>query len=283
MKRNIFAVFTFGATALIGLCGLIVAAFVMNTITPAYSVGDKRTIHGNVTYLQRIELPQHAYLIVQLVDVTNADGPFPVVAEVSSQPNGSVPIEFALPLEGASIQPGHDYALQARITVGDILWFVSDQRTPIKPENANDHYELVLGMVNQSTTTPKPISTTIAGHVWKVEDIFGNGIIDNSNMTVAVAPKAEDKNSDSLPKYRVNGSGGCNRYTTSVIIDNDSNLIYFDPPAMTFMACAEAISQQENRFIEMLAKAKSFMFDDLGRLILKDDSNNYVARLVPDL
>ena len=33
----------------------------------------------------------------------------------------------------------------------------------------------------------------------------------------------------------------------------------------------------------MLAKAKSYMFDDLGRLILKDENGNYVARLVPDL
>lgn len=283
MKRNIFAAFTFGATALVGLGGLIAAAFVINTINPAYSIEDKQMIHGDVTYLQRVALPPHAYLIVQLVDVSNSEGPFPVVAEVSSQPDGSAPIEFSLPIEAETIQSGHEYALQARITVGDVLWFVSDQRTPVKPENINNHYELVLGMVNQSTTTPKPILTTIAGHEWKVEDIFGNGIIDNSELTISVAPNAEDKKADNLPTYRVSGSGGCNRYTSSVMIDENSNIIYFDPPAMTFMACVEAISQQENRFIEMLAKAKSFMFDDLGRLILKDDNGNYVARLVPDL
>lgn len=283
MKRNIFAALTFGATALAGVSLLTIPSFIMNTIVPAYSSSLSPSIHGDVTYLQRITLPRHAYLVVQLVDVTNEGGPFPVVAEISQQPDGSVPIEFELPLSEANIVPQHKYALQARIAVGDILWFVSDERKPINPEDKEARYELVLGMVNQSTTTPKPVSTTISGREWKVEDMFSAGIIDNSNLTVSVDNKAEDKTTDSLPKYRVSGSGGCNRYTSSVSIDNDRGIIAFDPPAMTFMACAEAISQQENRFIEMLAKAKTFMFDDLGRLILKDENGNYVARLVPEI
>lgn len=284
MKRNIFAAFTFGATALAGVYLVALPAVMMNTIVPAYSAASgKLAIHGDVTYLQRIELPQHAYLIVQLVDVTNPDGPFPVVAEISQQPDGSVPIEFDLPVDPANINPQHKYALQARIAVGDILWFVSDERKPITPEDKNAHYELVLGMVSQSTTTPKTVSTEIAGHEWKVEDMFGTGVIDNSHLTLSVEDKAEDKKAAGLPKYRITGSGGCNRYTTSVFIDSDAEAIAFDPPAMTFMACAEAISQQENRFIEMLVKAKAYMFDDLGRLILKDENGNYVARLVPEL
>lgn len=283
MKRNVFAAVTFAATSLLGVSLITIPAFFINTAELAYSAMKKEPIHGDVTYLQRIALPQHAYLIVQLVDVSNTNGPFPVVAEVSQRANDSVPIEFELPLEHANINPDHKYALQARIAVGDILWFVSDERTPINPNNRNDRYELVLGMVNQTTTIQKPISTTIAGREWKVEDMFEMGIIDDSHLTVSVAAKSEEKKADSYPKYRVSGSGGCNHYTTSAFIDNDKDVITFDPPAMTFMACAEAISQQENRFIEMLAKAKSYMFDDLGRLILKDDSGNYVARLVPDL
>lgn len=283
MKRNVFAAVTFAATSLLGVSLLTIPAFFINTAEIAYSAMKIEPIHGDVTYLQRIALPPHAYLVVQLVDVTNPNGPFPVVAEVSQRADGSVPIEFELPLEHANINPDHKYALQARIAVGDILWFVSDERTPINPKNQTDHYELVLGMVNQTTTIQKPISTTIAGREWKVEDMFGAGIIDDSHLTVSVEEKSEEKKADSFPKYRVTGSGGCNHFTTSAFIDNDKDVIAFDPPAMTFMACAEAISQQENRFIEMLAKAKSFMFDDLGRLILKDDSGNYIARLVPNL
>lgn len=283
MKRNIFAAYTFAAMSLAGVSLLTVPTFFFNTAVPAYSAMKIMPIHGDVTYLQRIALPRHAYLVVQLVDVTNPNGPFPVVAEVSQQPDGSVPIKFELPLEHANIKPDHQYALQARIAVGDILWFVSDDRTPVNLKNENSRYELVLGMVNQTATIQKPISTTIAGREWKVEDMFGAGIIDNSHLTVSVEAKSEEKKADSFPKYRVSGSGGCNHYTTSAFIDNDKNIITFDPPAMTFMACVEAISQQENRFIEMLAKAKSYMFDDLGRLILKDDSGNYIARLVPDL
>lgn len=282
MKSGILAAFTIGATALTSLTVISIPAFIVNTAAPAFSASEKVTIKGGVNYLQRIALPQHAYLVVQLVDVSKVDGPFPTVAEITLKPTGSVPFAFILPVEKANLKKDHKYALQARITVGDVLWFVSDKRTQVNIADKNHHYEINLGMVSQFDTA-KQVPTEIPGKEWKVEDILNKGVIDNSHMTVVIDKNDAKREPTALSKYRVNGSGGCNHYSTSVTIDEQQQIIDFDPPAMTFMACADAISQQENRFVEMLGKAKSYEFDDVGRLILKDGEDNYLARLVPDL
>ncbi|WLT09242.1 YbaY family lipoprotein [Bartonella apihabitans] len=96
MKRNIFAALTFGATALVGVSLLTIPSFIMNTIVPAYS-SSLSSIHGDVTYLQRIALPQHAYLVVQLVDVTNEEVTFPCCGRnfATTRRFGSYRIRFA--------------------------------------------------------------------------------------------------------------------------------------------------------------------------------------------
>lgn len=282
MKFRKLTAFTIGASALSLLAVLSVPAFIVNTTAPAFSASDKITIKGSVNYLQRMALPPHAYLVVQLVDVTKVDGPFPVVAEMSAEASGAVPINFDLPVRNNTLKKNHKYALQARISVGDVLWFVSDKRTPINVAHKNTRYEIILGAVSQSAAT-KEVPAVVIGKEWHVEDIFNKGVIDNSRMTITIEANNDKKEPTSLPKLRVTGSGGCNRYSTSVVIDEQQKTIDFAPPAMTFMACAEALSQQENRFIEMLEKTKSYNFDDVGRLILKDGDGNYIARLTPDL
>jgi len=282
MKFRKLTAFTIGASALSLLAVLSVPAFIVNTTAPAFSASDKITIKGSVNYLQRMALPPHAYLVVQLVDVTKTDGPFPVVAEMSAEASGAVPINFDLPVRNNTLKKSHKYALQARISVGDVLWFVSDKRTLINVAHKNTRYEIILGAVSQSAAT-KEVPAVVIGKEWHVEDIFNKGVIDNSRMTITIEANNDKKEPTSLPKLRVTGSGGCNRYSTSVVIDEQQKTIDFAPPAMTFMACAEALSQQENRFIEMLEKTKSYNFDDVGRLILKDSEGNYIARLTPDL
>lgn len=283
MKRRIIAAVSLGAAALASLAVLSIPAMVINTSVPAISAAETSTIHGSVSYRQRIALPQHAYLIVQLVDVSNPDGPFPVVSETSIQPKGQVPIAFALPVNNSKLQNGSKYALQARIVVGDILWFVSDERMPVNLTDKTANYAINLGMVAQTTTTKQTVPTVINGQEWRVEDIFGGGIIDSSHMTIMIDQKADNADNKDTPKYRVSGTGGCNRYFSSVTINEADQTLDFAPPAMTFMACAEAISQQESRFVEMMGKANSYTFDDIGRLFLKDADGNYIARLVPDL
>ena len=83
------------------------------------------TIEGNVTYRERMMLPPGARVEVQLQDVSRADAPAEVLAEVQLTPEGGPPYPFAIEYDKARIQPNMRYALRAKISVGDQLMFTT--------------------------------------------------------------------------------------------------------------------------------------------------------------
>ncbi|MCK1974949.1 hypothetical protein LNK20_19895, partial [Bacillus safensis] len=82
-------------------------------------------------------------------------------------------------------QPGHSYALQARISAGDTLWFVNDERYAIDPENPGEPAEIKVVMVRKSGDEGAAIG--IEGKDWLAEDIQGGGVIDNAQTTLTVS------------------------------------------------------------------------------------------------
>lgn len=83
-------------------------------------------ITGSVTYRERIALPPGALLEVALADVTDPGTATPPLAErrihiTTSQP----PIPFSLSYDSRLLQPGRQYAVQARITVDGQPWFIT--------------------------------------------------------------------------------------------------------------------------------------------------------------
>jgi putative lipoprotein len=127
-----------------GLAPLVFGGLLM----PGAVAAEEVSITGEVSYRERIALPPNAILTVRVTDVSLADAPESVVAEQKIDPAGQVPIRFEIKLDPAVIQPNVNYALQARISVDDSLWFTNDERysiDPSKPEPAM----LVLKMVKQ--------------------------------------------------------------------------------------------------------------------------------------
>jgi putative lipoprotein len=127
-----------------GLVPLVLGGLLM----PGAIAAEEVSITGEVSYRERIALPPNAVLTVRLTDVSLADAPEAVVAEQKIEPAGQVPIKFEIKLDPAVMQPNVNYALQARITVDDRLWFTNDERysvDPSKPEPAH----LVLKVVKQ--------------------------------------------------------------------------------------------------------------------------------------
>lgn len=103
----------------------------------------ERSIPGQVTYRERIALPPKAVMTVELADVSLADAPSTVVAKQVIRDAGQVPIRFTLTFDPVVIQPKMTYAVQARITVEDKLWFINDERYAIDPLTAAN-IEMVL-------------------------------------------------------------------------------------------------------------------------------------------
>jgi putative lipoprotein len=73
-------------------------------------------------------LPPTATLSVSLQDVSLADAPALVLAQQNGPVKGQVPLPFHLHYDPTQIQPGHQYAISARIESDGQLLFVTTER-----------------------------------------------------------------------------------------------------------------------------------------------------------
>lgn len=109
-------------------------------------------------------------------------------------------------------------------------------------------------------------SALLIGPEWVVEDINNGGIIDASRATLNFA---EDG--------RVFGRASCNTYNAQYALTREG--LTFGMAATTRMACAPALMQQEQRFLDALAGAVRFEIDETGALILHTtDGRRILAR-----
>jgi len=92
----------------------------------------KATVVGEVFYVQRIALPPSAILTVSLQDVSLADTAAPQLAHQSGPINGQVPLPFRLEYHREQLQPGHRYAVSARIEADGKLLFISTGQHGVK-------------------------------------------------------------------------------------------------------------------------------------------------------
>lgn len=107
-----------------------------------------------------------------------------------------------------------------------------------------------------STATPK---VELTGSTWVAEDIDGKGVIDNAQSTLVFGTDG-----------RVSGRAACNQYGGKVTLNGASMIV--DQVFSTKMACAaEALMDQETRFLEALQATRSYRMDGT-KLVLLDGS-----------
>lgn len=242
---------------LFGMAPLVFGLFLL----PASTVAAERSISGEVTYRERIALPPEAFLEVQLVDVSLADAPAKVLGSQTIAPVGQVPVKFVIIFDSAEIQPGMTYALQARITVADRLWFINDMRYQVEPQ-ADEHHALVLKMVARSD----PGAETIFDAEWILQTMEGRAPLPGAPLTLLVAADG-----------KVAGKAGCNGYFASADIHDGT--IGVGAIGSTFMACQPELMEQERKFLDLLAKAVRFTASR-EELSLADGAGNEILRFV---
>lgn len=222
------------------------------------------TITGEVTYRERIALPTDSVIRVELEDVSLADQPSTVLAEMVLDSAGrQVPVPFELVVSKDLLKPGMRYSVGATITAADgrLLW-ITDTMNAV--ESGKDDINLgTLVMVRTVGTAESHL-----GEGWVVEDIDGKGIIDSSRMTVDFAPDG-----------RVSGMATCNRYMGGYRLAGET--ILFTPFAATEMACAEALMNQEQRFLEILQDVTGYRTGETGALILTTDEGRTITARKP--
>jgi heat shock protein HslJ len=112
----------------------------------------------------------------------------------------------------------------------------------------------------------KPSLTALQGSEWRVEDIGGRGVIDNSPATLLFGADGN-----------LSGSATCNRLIASYQIDQSK--IKITPAGLTMMACPPALMEQERRLVDALALVVSYRIDQAGALILQtSNQQNILAR-----
>lgn len=251
------------AASLAGLAVLGGSAMILSSTMPTQSIASEKSIRGTVMYRERIALPPEATLTVQLQDVSLADAPAKVIAEQQLTKIPSAPIPFELKFDASKLEAGHTYALQARISAGDTLWFINDTRHAFNPVEFKNPYEIRVVNVRKNAAVQTPL--TLENHEWLTEDIRGAGVIDTAQTTLSISATGE-----------VSGSGGCNAYFGKATIADKT--LSFGTIGSTFMQCPPALMDQETKFLDVLKQTRQFSIDN-GKLFLRGENGQELARL----
>ena len=132
---------------------------------------------------------------------------------------------------------------------------------------------------SEKLTDGKPL--TLAASHWQVESIGRAGIIDFSHVTLNVNSNGETS--------RISGSTGCNQFTGALNVE-EAETVFSDETStesfstdkliLTKKACAPALMNQEQRFIDMLAASKSYSIVENTWLMLYDSNGNEIIKAV---
>lgn len=128
----------------------------------AQSTPEAVSINGSVAYRQRIAMPPDAVLTVRVEDVSQADKPAAVLADVHETFGlRQVPIPFSLQVPNRRIDPSHRYAIRATISVAGKLRFTNTRHYAVLTRDAPSHIDLLLDAVQPVFKTPAPISQNV--------------------------------------------------------------------------------------------------------------------------
>jgi putative lipoprotein len=216
--------------------GLVVLALL---VTLGAARAEQTTLTGEVTYRERIALPDNGTLRILLVDLSTPDQPR-VQAEGAIASPGQVPLSFNLTFDDEIIAEGHSYGLKAEILAGGQVWFHNAEPLPIDlvAPQAIVVITTFAGRVDDPTARPVVDAKPILDVTWTAEEIGGLAVTpDESTLSIA---------SD----MRAGGRGGCNSYFTQAQINNDR--LAFSAVAATRMACGETVMAQEAVFFDAL-------------------------------
>lgn len=99
---------------------------------------------------------------------------------------------------------------------------------------------------------------------WRIEDIGGQGVIDNSRATLVFGNDG-----------RLSGNASCNRLIASYTVQGEK--ITISPAGLTMMACPPALMDQERKLVDLLRAVGSYRIDGTGALVLRTASGKQVV------
>ncbi|MCV2360944.1 YbaY family lipoprotein [Paucibacter sp. TC2R-5] len=156
--RSALAFFTRAAAVLAALaCGPGLAIAAAPSGAASAGEGAMFEVQGRASYRERIALPPQAVFTVRIEDVSLADAPAKLMAELS-RPLGrsQAALDFKLTVPKTQVDPRHRYALRATIHVDGQLRFTSTQHYPVLNDAPAQPLELQLQAVARSSVGQEP-------------------------------------------------------------------------------------------------------------------------------
>lgn len=232
--------------------GVAVAALFLVSAVPA--LAERITLKGDVTYRERIALPEAGTLSVALIDLAQPEKPGLAATAAIARP-GKVPLTFTLNLDTATLDPEHDYALVAQIAGDDgAVWFKNEEPyavnplAPAEPVLIVVNFQGAIGTPGAADIPPEP-APPIFDITWRAATIAGNPVVRGSVSSVSIG-------SD----MRAGGRGGCNSWFAQAAVSGQS--LAFSAVAATRMACLDdALTAQETAFFDALAQTRFYRLD----------------------
>lgn len=231
-----------------------VAALLLLAVAPA--LADRFTLTGDVTYRERIALPEGGMLTVTLIDLTQPDRPGLSATAAIARP-GKVPLTFTLNLDTDALDATHQYALVAQIAGADgAVWFRNDEPYPVDPMAPATPILIIVNFQGGSDTpaaTDLPAEPAapppILNITWNAQSIGGNPVARGSVSSLSIG-------SD----LRAGGRGGCNSWFAQAQVGEQS--LVLSAVAATRMACIDdALTAQESAFFNALAQTRFWRMD----------------------
>ena len=212
------------------------------------SLAAKVELPGQVTYRERIALPELATLRIQLMDETLPNAPPRLAVEAPIGP-GQIPLSFTLAFDDSLILPSHSYALIASISAGGGLLFRNFEPYAVNPLAPAEPVLIVTNLVGQVNTgtassSEPPVATTpaILDVTWTAREIDGKPVLPRTTPSLAIGTD-----------MRAGGSGGCNSWFAQVEVADDT--IRFGSVTATQKGCTQSINEQEQAFRDAIAAA----------------------------
>jgi putative lipoprotein len=238
---------------ILGLAAAMAALFLVSAV-PA--LAERIALKGDVTYRERIALPEAGTLSVALIDLAEPEKPGLAATAAIAHP-GKVPLTFTLNLDTAALDPRHDYALVAQIAGADgAVWFKNAEPYPVDPLAPAEPILIVVNFQGsigtpEAADIPAEIAAPppILGVTWRAESIAGTPVARRSVSSLLIGDD-----------MRAGGRGGCNSWFAQAAVSGQS--LAFSAVAATRMACLDdTLSAQEAAFFDALGQTRFYRLD----------------------
>jgi heat shock protein HslJ len=217
-------------------------------------------ITAKLFYRERIALPPGtvAVAVLEVADSGN------IVASRREELAGqSVPVSMTLDVDRQQLPEDVGLVFRGSIEVdGATVWQSEPQPVDLTLETIDLGMVMLSAVVEPGTAANESPGTPSLAGTWVVEDIQGDGIIDDSRVTL------------DFSEQRVAGHASCNSYQGNWSLDGGT--LSIGDVAVTMMACPEGLMNQERRFLDALAATDGIRFDDTDALFLTGDGEDLI-------